>query len=50
MSTSTELNKYLQKFARKRDGTYYNKKITHGYQSCCKPLLESPPYSKPFSI
>ncbi|CAH3172119.1 unnamed protein product [Porites lobata] len=47
------LNKCLQKFylsARKRDGSYYNKKSLIAIRAALDRHLKSPPFSKPFSI
>ena len=49
----TELNKCLQKFylsARKRDGSFYNKKSLTAIRAALDRHLRSPPFSKPFSI
>ena len=51
--TQSELNKCLQKFylsARKRDGTYYNKKSLTAIRAAIDRHLRSSPISKPFSI
>ena len=48
-----QLNKCLQKFylsARKRDGSYYNKKSLIAIRAALDRHLKSPPLSKPFSI
>ena len=48
-----QLNKCLQKFylsARKRDGSYYNKKSLIAIRATLERHLKSPPFSKPFSI
>ena len=48
-----QLNKCLQKFylsARKRDGSYYNKKSLIAIRAALDRHLQSPPFSKPFSI
>ena len=48
-----QLNKCLQKFylsARKRDGSYYNKKSLIAIRAALDRHLKSPPFSKPFSI
>ena len=48
-----ELSKYLQKFylsARKRDGSFYNKKSLTAIRAALDRHLRSPPFSKPFSI
>ena len=48
-----ELNKCLQKFyllARKRDGSFYNKKSLTAIRTALDRHLRSPPFSKPFSI
>ena len=48
-----ELNKCLQKFylsARKRDGSFYNKKSLTAIRAALDRHLRSPPFSKPFSI
>ena len=49
----SELNKCLQKFylsARKRDGSFYNKKSLTAIRAALDRHLRSPPFSKPFSI
>ena len=48
-----QLNKCLQKFyfsARKRDGSYYNKKSLIAIRAALDRHLKSPPFLKPFSI
>ena len=48
-----EQNKCLQKFylsARKRDGSFYNKKSLTAIRATLDRHLRSPPFSKPFSI
>ncbi|CAH3181428.1 unnamed protein product, partial [Porites lobata] len=48
-----QLNKCLQKFylsARKRDGSYYNKKSLIAIRAALDRHLKGPPFSKPFSI
>ncbi|CAH3041592.1 unnamed protein product [Porites lobata] len=48
-----QLNKCLQKFylsARKREGSYYNKKSLIAIRAALDRHLKSPPFSKPFSI
>ena len=48
-----ELNECLQKFylsARKRDGSFYNKKSLTAIRAALDRHLRSPPFSKPFSI
>ena len=51
--TPTQLNKCLQKFyvsARKRDGSFYNKKSLTAIRAALDRHLKSPPLNKPFSI
>ena len=51
--SSPELNKCLQKFylsARKRDGSFYNKKSLTAIRVALDRHLRNPPFSKPFSI
>lgn len=51
--TPQQLNKCLQKFylsARRRDGTFYNKKSLTAIRAALDRHLRSPPLNKPFSI
>jgi len=51
--TPEQLNKCLQKFylsARKRDGTFYNKKSLTAIRAALDRHLRGPPLNKPFSI
>ena len=51
--TPQQLNKCLQKFylsARRRDGTFYNKKSLTTIRAALDQHLRSPPLNKPFSI
>ena len=51
--TPQQLNKCLQKFylsARRRDGTFYNKKSLTAIRAALDRHLRSPPLNKPFFI